>query len=186
MMDRQAHAPLTVNTWGDGLYFTFESVVHANDFALDLSELVNATNWKDFGLPAELNLRIALHAVPAFEILDPVTRNKGFTGTHVSRAARIELVTPPGYVYCSESHASLVALENNGAYHCEFVGNMPYAKNYGVFPTDSLTSRKVALTLYPITQSIADIGFEKYPAHLRKCGAKSYFDAIDRFHQTEF
>ena len=144
-MDRQAHAPLTVNTWGDGLFFTFESVIHANEFALDLSELVNATNWKEFGLPAELNLRIALHAGPAFEILDPVTRNKGFTGTHVSRAARIEPVTPPGYVYCSESHASLVALENNDSYHCEFVGNMPYAKNYGVFPTYSLTRRKVAL-----------------------------------------
>lgn len=142
-MDRQKHAPLTVNTWGDGLYFTFESVIHANDFALDLSDLVNATKWKNFGLPVELNLRIALHAGPAFEILDPVTRNKVFNGFHVSRAARIEPVTPPGNVYCSESHAALVALENNDSYHCEFVGNMPYAKNYGVFPTYSLTRRKV-------------------------------------------
>ncbi len=142
-MDRQAHLPLTVNTWGDGLYFTFASVVHANDFALDLSELVNATNWQAFGLPPGLNLRIALHAGPAFEILDPVTQKMGFTGTHVSRAARIEPVTPPGFVYCSESHASLVALENDDAYHCEFVGNMPYAKGYGVFPTYSLTRRKV-------------------------------------------
>ena len=142
-MDRQKHAPLTVNTWGDGLYFTFESVIHANDFALDLSDLVNATNWKNFGLPVELNLRIALHAGPAFEIFDPVTCNKVFNGIHVSRAARIEPVTPPGNVYCSESHAALVALEDNASYHCEFVGNMPYAKNYGVFPTYSLTRRKV-------------------------------------------
>ncbi len=143
VMDRQSVPPLTLNTWGDGLYFTFDSVVDANAFALDLSDHINGTVWKDFGLPAELNLRIALHAGPAFEILDPVTRNKVFTGTHVSRAARIEQVTPPGCVYCSESHAALVALENNDSFHCEFVGNIPYAKNYGVFPTYSLTRRRV-------------------------------------------
>lgn len=143
VMNRQAHAPLTVNTWGDGLYFTFDSVIHANDFSLDLSELVNATRWQDYGLPPDLNLRVALHAGPAFAILDPVTQKPGFTGTHVSRAARIEPVTPPGSVYCSEAHAALVAQENNDAFHCEFVGNMPYAKNYGVFPTYSLTRRRV-------------------------------------------
>ncbi len=142
VMDRQPHAPLTCNTWGDGLYFTFDSVTEANEFALDLSDLVSLAAWKAHGLPAELNLRIALHAGPAFEIRDPVTEQQGFTGTHVSRAARIEPVTPPGYVYCSESHAALVALEGDDSYTCEFVGNMPYAKNYGVFPMYSLKRRR--------------------------------------------
>lgn len=141
VMDRQARAPLTCNTWGDGLYFTFDSVLQANDFALDLSDFVNAMDWQHYGLPDEMSLRIALHAGPAFEILDPVTQRHAFTGSHVSRAARIEPVTPPGYVYCSESHAALVALEKNEAYHCEFVGNLPFAKNYGVFPTYSLKRR---------------------------------------------
>ncbi len=143
VMDRQAHAPLTCNTWGDGLYFTFDSVSQANDFALDLSDFVNAMDWTSHGLPAEMSLRIALHAGPAFAMLDPVTQRQGFTGSHVSRAARIEPVTPPGYVYCSEAHAALVALEKNAAYHCEFVGNLPFAKNYGVFPTYSMKRRSV-------------------------------------------
>jgi len=142
VMDRQSHPPLTCNTWGDGLYFTFDSVTDASEFALDLSDLVNGTAWKAYGLPGELNLRIALHAGPAFEIRDPVTQLHGFTGTHVSRAARIEPVTPPGYVYCSEAHAALVALDNHDSYSCEFVGNMPYAKNYGVFPMYSLKRRR--------------------------------------------
>jgi class 3 adenylate cyclase len=142
VMDRAGRAPLTCNTWGDGLYFTFDSVIGANECALDLSDLVNGTAWKAFGLPEELNLRIALHAGPAFKIKDPVTRQDGFTGTHVSRAARIEPVTPPGYVYCSEAHAALVALENDDSYSCEFVGNMRYAKNYGVFPMYSLKRRR--------------------------------------------
>jgi class 3 adenylate cyclase len=142
VMNRQEHPPLTCNTWGDGLYFAFDSVMDANEFALDLSDLVNLAAWKAHGLPPDLNLRIALHAGPAFEILDPVTQQRGFTGTHVSRAARIEPVTPPGYVYCSESHAALVALEGDDSYTCEFVGNMPYAKNYGVFPMYSLKRRR--------------------------------------------
>ena len=141
VMDRQARAPLTCNTWGDGLYFTFDSVLQANDFALDLGDFVNAIDWPQCGLPAEMSLRIALHAGPAFEILDPVTQQRSFTGSHVSRTARIEPVTPPGYVYCSESHAALVALEKNAAYHCEFVGNLSFAKNFGVFPTYSLKRR---------------------------------------------
>jgi class 3 adenylate cyclase len=143
-MDRQLHQALTNNTWGDGLYCTFKTVAHANDFALDLSEFVNETKWQDFGLPAELNLRIALHAGPVFEILDPVTRQQVFIGTHVSRAARIEPITPPGNVYCSEAHAALVALEKSDLYHCEFVGNTPYAKDFGTFPTYSLMRRQQA------------------------------------------
>lgn len=143
VMDRQAHAPLTCNTWGDGLFFTFDSVAQASDFALDLSDFVNSVNWASDGLPAEMSLRIALHAGPAFEVLDPVTRLRCFNGSHVSRAARMEPVTPPGYVYCSEAHAALVALESNAAYHCEFVGNLPFAKNYGVFPAYSLKRRAV-------------------------------------------
>jgi class 3 adenylate cyclase len=141
VMDRQARTPLTCNTWGDGLFFTFDSVAQASDFALDLSDFVNSVNWAGDGLPAEMSLRIALHAGPAFEILDPVTRLRCFNGSHVNRAARMEPVTPPGYVYCSEAHAALVALEHNAAYHCEFVGNLPFAKNYGVFPAYSLKRR---------------------------------------------
>jgi class 3 adenylate cyclase len=141
VMDRQGQAPLTSNTWGDGLYFTFDAVMQASEFALALSDFVNATDWAAQGLPPDMSLRIALHAGPAFEVTDPVTQRVGFTGSHVSRAARIEPVTPPGTVYCSEAFAALVALEQDAAYHCEFVGNLPFAKNFGVFPTYSLKRR---------------------------------------------
>jgi len=40
-----------------------------------------------------------------YECKDPVTSTRAFIGTHVSRAARIEPVTPPGEVYASESVA---------------------------------------------------------------------------------
>jgi hypothetical protein len=49
----------------------------------------------------------------------------------VSRAARIEPVTPPGSVYVSENFAAALALEPGGPYLCEYVGVVSAAKSFG-------------------------------------------------------
>ena len=54
-----------------------------------------------------MNIRIGLHAGPAIRTMDPVIKQLNFMGSNVSRAARIEPVTPPGQVYCSEPFAAL-------------------------------------------------------------------------------
>lgn len=128
-------APLFKNTWGDGLYLVFAHVDDAGRFALDLSDLLNATDWTEHGLPAELNLRIALHAGPVYGCTDPVTQKLNFIGTHVSRAARIEPVTPPGQVYASQAFAALATAQRVTDFTCDYVGQTPLAKKYGTFPT---------------------------------------------------
>jgi class 3 adenylate cyclase len=128
-------APLLKNTWGDGLYLVFEDVQAAGRFALDLSDLLNATDWTLRGLPADLNLRIALHAGPVYACTDPVTQKENFIGTHVSRAARLEPITPPGQVYASQAFAALAAAERAHGFTCDYVGQTPLAKKYGTFPT---------------------------------------------------
>ncbi len=128
-------APLFRNTWGDGLYLVFADVEAAGRFALDLSDLLNATDWTEHGLPAELNLRIALHAGPVYGCTDPVTRKINFIGTHVSRAARIEPITPPGHVYASQAFAALATAQRVTDFTCDYVGQTPLAKKYGSFPT---------------------------------------------------
>ena len=130
------HPPELKNTWGDGLYFVFSSVLDAGEFALELAELMTpASKWVEKGLPEKLSLRIALHAGPVYSCLDPVTGRPNFTGTHVSRAARIEPVTPPGQVYASQEFASLAAAERISQFKCEYVGQTPLAKGFGTFPT---------------------------------------------------
>lgn len=129
------HAPEMKNTWGDGLYFVFSSVFDAGMFALELSDLMTGSKWTEKGLPEKLNLRIALHAGPVYSALDPITGSLNFTGTHVSRAARIEPVTPPGQVYASQEFAALAAAERIAQFKCEYVGQTPLAKGYGTFPT---------------------------------------------------
>ena len=128
-------APLLTNTWGDGLYLVYADVEAAGRFALDLSDLLNATDWTLRGLPADLNLRIALHAGPVYACTDPVTRKDNFIGTHVSRAARLEPITPPGQVYASQAFAALAAARRVADFTCDYVGQTPLAKKYGTFPT---------------------------------------------------
>jgi len=123
------------NTWGDGLYFVFSDVEVAGDFALQLADLVGTTKWEEKGLRPELNLRIALHAGPVYEFDDPITGDRSYSGTHVSRAARLEPITPPGQVYASEAFAALAAAHRAGNFTCDYVGQTPMAKGYGTLPT---------------------------------------------------
>lgn len=123
------------NTWGDGLYFVFSDVDLAGKFALDLADLVASTKWEEKGLRSGLNLRIALHAGPVYEFDDPITGSRTYSGTHVSRAARIEPITPPGQVYASELFAALAAARRANSFICDYVGQTPMAKGYGSFPT---------------------------------------------------
>ena len=104
-------------------------------FALELCEMVSSKNWAEFGLPESLALRIGLHAGPVYACFDPVLERRNYVGTHVSRAARIEPITPPGHVYASESFAALAAAERAALIRCEYVGQTPQAKGYGTFPT---------------------------------------------------
>lgn len=135
LMAASPQAPVVKNTWGDALYLVFPSVRAAGLFALELCELVSHTNWPDKGLSKPLGIRIGLHAGPVYRCKDPVIRQTNYTGTHVSRAARIEPVTPPNQVYASEPFAALAAAERVSGFLCEYVGHTPLAKGYGTFRT---------------------------------------------------
>jgi class 3 adenylate cyclase len=134
LLTRSASRPLVKNTWGDGLYFVFANVRDAGQFALDLRDDVRSAPWQDKGLP-DLNLRIGLHAGPVYACTDPVTGHSNYIGSHVSRAARIEPITPSGQVYASQAFAALAAAEGVREFRCNYVGQISMAKKYGTFPT---------------------------------------------------
>jgi class 3 adenylate cyclase len=129
-----ADSIIAKNTWGDGLYFVFSDVDPAGNFALQLADLITKQDWEKKGLPRGLNLRIALHAGPVYEFDDPVTGNRSYSGTHVSRAARIEPIAPPSQVYASEAFAALSAAQCTRDFICDYVGQTPMAKGYGTLP----------------------------------------------------
>lgn len=135
------HAPISVNTWGDAIYFVFDRAESAGLFALELTGRIATTDWEQMGVYWEemvdghpvrrpLSIRTGLHSGPVFMHFDPIVRRLGFTGAHVSRAARIEPVTEPGKVFASEAFAALAALEAAQGFACDFAGTMPLAKKY--------------------------------------------------------
>ena len=123
---------LFANTWGDGIFLVFDTAKPAACCALALQRLISGLPSHILGIPDEIALRIGGHCGPVFELQDPITRSPGFFGTSVNRAARIEPVTPPEEVYVSEAFAAKLALEN-APFSCDYVGEVPSAKNYGSF-----------------------------------------------------
>jgi class 3 adenylate cyclase len=143
LLERLDDAPLMKNTWGDAVYFVFSDVRQAGNFALELCDLVQQTDWLTKGLPNDLNLRIALHAGPVYRQVNPITGYIEYIGTHVSHTARIEPITPPGKVYASQAFAAIAASEGVSEFTCDYVGQTPWAKGYGTFPTYHVRRRQV-------------------------------------------
>jgi class 3 adenylate cyclase len=120
-----------VNTWGDGIFVVFRDAGRAAACALDMQDAVSAIDLKAAGLPETLKLRLGGHLGPVYELDDPVTDRPNYYGAHVSRAARIEPITPEGCVYVTETFAAMLALHNAGQFSCDYVGNTEMAKHYG-------------------------------------------------------
>jgi class 3 adenylate cyclase/tetratricopeptide (TPR) repeat protein len=123
--------PLLATTWGDALYVVFESPRDGAAFALSFLERMREVDWTAVGLPASSQIRTALHAGPVFCGFDPIMRRDNYFGSSVTKAARIEPVTPPGMVYASEAFAATLAATGQGDFVLEYIGRLALAKAYG-------------------------------------------------------
>ncbi len=120
-----------INTWGDAAYLVINEVSKAAEIALKMTRIFNDWDFSALGLPTNLGLRVATHVGPIFQTNNPVLGKPDFFGMHVNQTARLEPCTPPGSVYVTEPFASLISLEGNNAYRCEYVGNHPLPKGFG-------------------------------------------------------
>ena len=130
VIERHRTDVLLASTWGDGLYLVFDDAGKAAHCALDLQMAMAGIDLAAVGLPDHLALRIGGHLGPVYGGRDPIMGRQNFFGAHVSRAARIEPVTPEGCVYVTETLAAVLAI-HNAAFACDYVGMTEAAKNYG-------------------------------------------------------
>ena len=126
-----ASSPHEAKTWGDALYTVFVEPQDAAEFALQFLARMQDVDWVAAGLPDTGRVRIALHAGPVFCGFDPIVQRPSHFGASVTRAARIEPVTPPGMVYASEAFAATLASTGAREYALEYVGSLQLAKGYG-------------------------------------------------------
>ena len=120
-----------VNTWGDALHVVLDDAVAAATCALQLQEAMASVDLRAADLPEHLALRLGAHLGPVLPSFDPVRRVPRFTGSHVSRTARIEPVTPPGAIYVTSAFAAALLLDGRHEFACDYVGHMPAAKDWG-------------------------------------------------------
>lgn len=137
-----SYPPLVRNTWGDGLYLIFPTVRDAGVFALELCAMTQETRWGEVKLPDTLRVRVGLHAGPLFDFSDRVTGQLTLAGKHVTQAARVEPVTPPGMVYATQEFAALAAAYDVSEFICEPVGRVNLAKKSGMTPLFAVRSAK--------------------------------------------
>ena len=141
VIDEFSSDVLLVNTWGDGLFLVFDDAGKAAACALALQEAMIRIDLAAVGLPETIALRLGGHLGPVYAARDPILHSANFFGAHVSRAARIEPVTPEKLVYVTETLAAVLALHNADKFECSYVGMTKAAKDYGEMRMFLLTRR---------------------------------------------
>jgi class 3 adenylate cyclase len=131
VLDRHDKSVESRNSWGDALYAVLDSAPTAAHVALELRDVLSRVNHDALGLGNAAGMRIAAHYGPAYRMIDPITARLTFYGTEVSKAARIEPVTPPGAVFVTEPFAAVLALEAAEKFTAHYVGRIALAKNFG-------------------------------------------------------
>jgi class 3 adenylate cyclase len=132
-----------LNTWGDALYLTLGDVRAAAEILCALQEALAGIDEGAIGLPPGSGMRIAAHYGSVYAVDDPVTGMPNYYGTEVSRAARVEPITPPGQVYVTEPMAAAVEMTCSDAFTCRYVGRLALAKDFGVERIYRLEQKRV-------------------------------------------
>lgn len=129
-----ASPPMFVQAWGDALYLGFSGVREGGLAVLALRRFFTAIPWPEHGFDKPLKLRTAIHSGPVLTLKDPFTGSLYFTGTVVSRAARIEPLTDEDQIFSSDAFAAVAAALGVREFSLTFAGTYLLPKNAGEEP----------------------------------------------------
>ncbi len=133
------HGAAYRNAWGDAVQIAFEGVEQAAACAFALRAALTPEALAAAGLPESLAPRLALDYGPLLPVYDGVQRADKFAGRAMTRAARIEPVTPPGRIHTTEGFACEVALlPRRAGLRPDYAGRIPTAKDFGTLPLYAL------------------------------------------------
>lgn len=133
------------NTWGDALYLIFRSATAAAAAMEQLQRELTLVDHRSLGFSSPPTFRVAGHYAPVYVGTDPVTGRLSVYGVEVSKAARIEPVTPPGSIYITASFAAQLEMESPGRFDAVYMGRVALAKAYGEAAVYRLTASRAAV-----------------------------------------
>jgi hypothetical protein len=129
-----AAAPLYRNAWGDAVQAVFGDPVAAARCALALRDALSPAALEEMGFSRAHSPRLALDFGGLHAVFDAVQGVGKFAGRAMTRASRIEPVTPPGSIYATEAFACEIALRPERGVGLDYAGLVPAAKNFGILP----------------------------------------------------
>jgi adenylate cyclase len=100
------------NSWGDAIYAIVDEPRTAARLALDLQRRLAKLPPALHPSGGEAGMRIGVHYGPIWVGTDRITGNAIWYGGEVNRTARIEPVTPVGGVYCTETFAAALLIDD--------------------------------------------------------------------------
>ncbi|MBP0466550.1 hypothetical protein J5Y09_21660 [Roseomonas sp. PWR1] len=122
------HPALYRNAWGDAVQIAFADAREAAACAFDMRAALE-------GQDPPIHPRFAIDFGPLLPVHDAVQGVGKYSGRAMTRAARIEPVTPPGRIFATEAFACEVALLPRGSVlACDYAGRIPTAKGFGSLP----------------------------------------------------
>lgn len=141
MLERFQEDILCQNTWGDAIYLVLDDPATAAEVALSLREALQDADFASMGMNEASNMRVAVHYGLVYRAHDHIQGRTNFFGTEVSKAARVEPVTPPGSIYVTEPFAAALETQGLKKYRLNYVGLLNLAKSYGSFRLYRLSRR---------------------------------------------
>jgi adenylate cyclase len=132
------------NSWGDAVFAVFDTASAAADAGLAMQTALLNIAPAELGLDRPTQMRVSLHFGPVYHGQDPISGRDAFYGTEISRAARVEALTPPGSVYASEPMAAVLANTAGDRFSATYVGKIDLPKGFGQYPLYALRRRPAA------------------------------------------
>ena len=133
VLDRYGEHVLYRNSFGDAVYLVFDGAVAAAQCGLAIQKVFDEAAFRRSESGAKLSFRLGGHFGPLFYGTDFIRNEPSFFGSHVTKVARVEPITPPGAVYVTEPMAAALALSGADDIECDYVGVVALAKDYGEF-----------------------------------------------------
>ncbi len=138
-----AASPRYRNAWGDAVQLVFDTPAEAALCALSLRDSLSPAALQEMGFSAGFSPRLALDFGGLHTVYDAVQAVPKFAGRTMTRASRIEPVTPPGSIYATEAFACEIALSHVCGVKLDYAGIVPTAKGFGSLPLYALRSRRL-------------------------------------------
>ncbi len=131
------------NSWGDAIYAIVDEPRTAARLALALQRRLENLPPALIQPGSVAGMRIGVHFGPVWVGTDRITGNRIWYGGEVNRTARIEPVTPVGGVYCTESFAAALLIDDCSDCRFTSVGRKILPKNSGELELYLLESTEI-------------------------------------------